>query len=84
MSLTNPQKLTYAELARLAPEPLPRRLLLSSTASPAGNDSDTVVFYACQATHSEGTTGLLGTGLLAEAPSSTLTCVPGTVVHQHS
>jgi hypothetical protein len=39
--------------------------------------------YACQATYSPGTTGLLGTGLLAQPPHSTLTCVPATVVDHH-
>ncbi|TDB86396.1 hypothetical protein E1264_17995 [Actinomadura sp. KC216] len=69
----NPQKLTYSDLDRLAGEVLPRRFALSG-------GGDTVVAYACQATYSAGTTGLLGTGLGAQAPYSTLTCVPATVV----
>jgi hypothetical protein len=40
------------------------------------------VFYACQMTQSDGTPGLLNTGLFAQAPYSTMTCVPG-VVHAH-
>lgn len=79
MSSSNPQKLTYAELDRLTGEVLPQRLALSARAG--GGHGDTEVFYACQATQSAGTTGLLGTGLLAEAPTSTVTCVPAVVVH---
>lgn len=78
MSSSNPQRLTYAELDRLTGEVLPRRFALSAR---TGGGGDTQVFYACQATQSAGTTGLLGTGLLAEPPSSTLTCTPAVVVH---
>ncbi|SNS06524.1 hypothetical protein [Actinomadura mexicana] len=79
MSPSNPQQLTYAELDRLSGEVLPRRLALSTRTG--GGEGDTEVFYACQATQSAGTSGLLGTGLLAEAPTSTVTCVPAVVVH---
>ena len=79
MSPSNPQKLTYAELDRLTGEVLPRRFALSVRTG--GGGGDTQVFYACQATQSAGTSGLLGTGLLAEAPTSTVTCVPAVVVH---
>ncbi|MEV0665297.1 hypothetical protein ACIBI3_30945 [Actinomadura luteofluorescens] len=79
MSSSNPQRLTYAELDRLTGEVLPRRFALSTR--PGGGGGHTQVLYACQATQSAGTTGLLGTGLLAEPPSSTLTCTPAVVVH---
>ncbi|GGT91404.1 hypothetical protein [Actinomadura citrea] len=81
MSPSNPQKLTYAELDRLTGEVLPRRLALSAGNGGGDGGGDTEVFYACQATQSAGTSGLLGTGLLAEAPTSTVTCVPAVVVH---
>ncbi|QFG24434.1 hypothetical protein [Actinomadura sp. WMMB 499] len=70
----NPQRLTYADLDRLAGEVLPHRLALSA------GGGDTTVLYACQATYSAGTLGLLGTGLLAQPEHSTLTCVPAAVV----
>ncbi|NEA21529.1 hypothetical protein [Actinomadura bangladeshensis] len=72
----NPLKLSYDDLDRLTGEVLPPRLALSG-------GGDTVVMYACQATYSAGTTGLLGTGLLAQPAHSTLTCVPATVVEHH-
>ncbi|XRQ04373.1 hypothetical protein ACN3XK_48545 [Actinomadura welshii] len=82
MSLNNPQKLSYSELDRLEGEVLPRRLAMSALGMPAlRGGGDTVVMYACTASYSPGTTGLLGTGLLAQAPYSTLTCTPATVVH---
>lgn len=81
MSLENPQKLSYADLDRLDAEILPPRLALSAPRD--GGDGSTVVMYACQSTYSPGTTGLLGTGLLAQAPYSTLTCVPATTVDHH-
>lgn len=74
----HPHRFTYAELDRLTGEVLPQRFAMS------GGGGDTVVFYACQATYSAGTTGLLGTGLLAQPPHSTLTCVPATVVHDNA
>ncbi|MFI0411550.1 hypothetical protein [Actinomadura sp. 3N508] len=82
---TNPHALTYADLDRLAPEVLPARLVLSTAAPLGGGDGDgsTTVVYSCQAISSPGNAGLLGTGLLAQAPYSSLTCVPGTVVQQH-
>ena len=85
MSRTHPQTLSYADLDRLDPEVLPGRLLLSTAMPQGGQGSgDTTVVYACQATYSPGTPGVLGTGLLAQAPYSSLTCVPGTVVQHHS
>ncbi|MFB4311577.1 hypothetical protein [Actinomadura sp. GTD37] len=75
----HPQKLSYADLDQLAGEVLPRRFALSS----GGGGDQTVVAYACQATYSSGTTGLLGSGLLAQPAHSTLTCVPATVVEKH-
>ncbi|TDC82671.1 hypothetical protein [Actinomadura sp. 7K507] len=82
MTTSRPHAVSYAELDRLTPEVLPGRLLLSALA-PQGGDGSTTVTYACQATYSPGTTGLLGTGLLAQPAYSTMTCVPGTVVTQH-
>ncbi|WP_242884447.1 hypothetical protein [Actinomadura litoris] len=80
-----PLTLSYDDLDRLAPEVLPGRLALSTGGVRGdGGSGDTTVVYACQATSSPGTTGLLGTGLFAQAPYSTLTCVPATVVHHHS
>ncbi|QKW34456.1 hypothetical protein HUT06_10815 [Actinomadura sp. NAK00032] len=72
----NPQKLSYSDLDQLSGEVLPPRLALSS-------GGDTVVMYACQATYSSGTTGLLGSGLFAQPAYSTMTCVPATVVEHH-
>ncbi|GGU99464.1 hypothetical protein GCM10010182_15540 [Actinomadura cremea] len=74
----NPQRFTYADLDRLAGEVLPQRFAMS------GAGGDTVVFYACQATYSSGTTGVLGTGLLAQPAHSTLTCVPAAAVHDNA
>jgi hypothetical protein len=83
------QELSYAELDRMTAEVLPRRLALSTNVPAPGpppayhmTGPSTEVFYACQATQSEGTAGLLNTGLFAQAPYSTMTCVPG-VVHAH-
>ncbi|WP_433477561.1 hypothetical protein ACQPZP_11170 [Spirillospora sp. CA-142024] len=86
MSASNPRHLTYAELDRLTAEVLPRRLLLSAVMGGGhrGHDGQSEVYYACQATQSAGTTGLLGTGLLAEAPHSTMTCVPAVVITHDS
>ncbi|GGQ07685.1 hypothetical protein BKA00_007412 [Actinomadura coerulea] len=81
MSSSNPPRLTYAELDRLTAEVLPRRLALSARTGGGHHGGDTEVFYACQATQSAGTSGLLGTGLLAEAPTSTVSCIPAVVVH---
>jgi hypothetical protein len=87
MNQSGGQQLSYAELDRLTAELLPRRLAMSNGAPAPGPapvyymaGPSTEVFYACQMTHSPGTPGLLNTGLLAEAPYSTMTCVPG-VVH---
>ncbi|TYB46811.1 hypothetical protein [Actinomadura chibensis] len=84
MSHTHPRTLTFADLDGLCAEVLPGRLPLSAMAPLGGaGDGDTTIVYACQATNSPGTAGLLGTGLFAQAPYSSLTCVPGTVVQQH-
>ncbi|MEU5988358.1 hypothetical protein ABZ806_05235 [Spirillospora sp. NPDC047418] len=81
MSIEDPQILSYADLDRLDAEILPPRLAMSV---PRGDGhGSTVVMYACQATYSPGTTGLLGTGLLAQPAYSTLSCVPATAVAQH-
>ncbi|OLT31752.1 hypothetical protein BJF79_00835 [Actinomadura sp. CNU-125] len=87
----NHQQMTYADLDRLTGEILPRRVALSAGMSAPGHDAagghggggdgDTVIAYACQATSSSGTTGILGTGLLAQPAHSTLTCMPAAVVH---
>lgn len=77
MSQTNPHTLTYADLDRLSGEVLPGRLLLSAT----GNGGDLHAVYACQYTHSAGTSGVLGTGLLAESARTTTTCFPVVVTH---
>lgn len=82
MSHENPHRISYAELDRLDAELLPPRLAMSAPRGDGG-DGSTTVMYACQATYSPGTTGLLGTGLLAQPPHSTLTCVPATVVDRH-
>lgn len=84
MSDTHPRTFSYADLDRLTPEVLPERLLLSATVPlGGGDDGSTTVVYSCQAIYSAGNNGLLGTGLFAQAPYSSLTCVPGTVVQQH-
>ncbi|MWA00642.1 hypothetical protein F8568_009675 [Actinomadura sp. LD22] len=93
MSQTNPHTFSYAELDRLSGEVLPERAVLSTLLSGGDNGNkntnindggsggaDTETSYACQYTHSTGTPGLLGTGLLAEAGYTTTTCVP-VVVH---
>ncbi|TDD92156.1 hypothetical protein E1293_01190 [Actinomadura darangshiensis] len=77
MTQKNPHALTYAELDRLSGEVLPGRLLLSA----AGHGSDTDVVYACQYDHDAGTTGLLGTGLLAEPERTSMVCIPVVVHH---
>ncbi|TDC56014.1 hypothetical protein E1281_09320 [Actinomadura sp. KC345] len=82
MITTPPHSVSYADLDRLTPEVLPARLLLSALAPQGGGDGTTIT-YACQATYSHGTTGLLGTGLLAQPAYSTMTCIPGTVVTHH-
>ncbi|WP_131739832.1 hypothetical protein [Actinomadura roseirufa] len=84
MSQAIPHTFTYAELERLDPDVLPRRLALSgmTAQSASGGHDDTSVYYACQSTYSGGTSGLLGLGLLAEPPRSSLTCVPAVVAHK--
>lgn len=84
MSHTHPHTLGYADLDRLAPEVLPGRLLMSAAVPlGGGGHGSTTIVYACQATYSPGTTGLLGTGLFAQPAYSSMTCVPGTVVSRH-
>ncbi len=87
MNHSGGQELSYAELDRLSAGLLPRRLAMSTHVPAPGPPPayymagpNTEVFYACQTTQSEGTPGLLNTGLFAQAPYSTMTCVPG-VVH---
>ncbi len=81
MSQTNPHKITYADLDRLSGEVLPGRLLLSAVGRGGGG---TEAVYACQYTHSAGTSGLLGTGLLAQPEQTTLTCFPVSIYHHGS
>ncbi|MBD2894467.1 hypothetical protein ABT299_08335 [Spirillospora sp. NPDC000708] len=98
MSQTNPQTFSYAELDRLSGEVLPERAVLSTLLAGGGDNgnknlnlndggsgaADSEVTYACQYTHSTGTPGLLGTGLLAESGYTTTTCVPVAVGHQNA
>ncbi|QKG22005.1 hypothetical protein [Actinomadura verrucosospora] len=95
MSQTNPHTFSYAELDRLSGEVLPERAVLSTLLTGGGDntskninindsgsgDPSTAVSYACQYSHSTGTPGLLGTGLLAEPGYTTTTCVPVVVHH---
>jgi hypothetical protein len=81
--------ISLAELDQLAGELLPERTVLSlvnvsvlNTSSnatyvyPSGGNGSTVA-YACQATNSPGTPGLLGSlGLGSANPSSSMTCIP--------
>ena len=83
MSHTHSRSFSRTDLDRLVPEILPARLALSTLLAGGGDDGSTTVVYSCQATNSPGTTGLLGTGLLAQPAYSSMTCVPGTVVQQH-
>ncbi|GGV70627.1 MULTISPECIES: hypothetical protein [Streptomyces] len=87
---------SYSELGELTGELLPERMLLSiidvhvdnsrTYVFPAqgngggGESGGTTVAYACQATESQGTPGLLGALGLGSSPSSSMTCVPATVV----
>ncbi|MFA1544809.1 hypothetical protein [Actinomadura chokoriensis] len=80
MTLNDAREISYAALDRLDAEILPPRLAMSA---PRGGEDSTAVAYACQTTYSPGTTGLLGTGLLAEAPYSTLSCVPAVTAVDH-
>jgi hypothetical protein len=85
-------QIEFPELAGLAGEVLPERAALSvvdlsgtrinvlsssnstSYTAPAGGGD---VAYACQATNSPGTPGLLGSlGLGSANPSSAMTCIP--------
>ncbi|RKS71736.1 hypothetical protein BZB76_4543 [Actinomadura pelletieri DSM 43383] len=78
MSPKHPQSLTYADLDRLDAEVLPQRLAMSALRG--DGHGTTVVAYACSASYSAGTTGLLGTGLFAQPAYSSMTCMPATVV----
>ncbi|MCP9970824.1 hypothetical protein [Actinomadura madurae] len=48
---------------------------------PPGHGGDLDAVYACQYTHSAGTSGVLDTGLLAEPERTTVTCFPVVVHH---
>jgi hypothetical protein len=80
---------SYGELDAMTAEVLPQRVAMSANVftpvPPAFHASGphTEVFYACQQTQSAGTAGLLNTGLLAQAPHSSMTCVPGVVHARH-
>ncbi|HEY8481729.1 MAG TPA: hypothetical protein VIL71_18030 [Spirillospora sp.] len=76
MSTTTTHRITDADLDGLWGEVLPTRVLLSAVGHGPG-----AIAYACQYTHSPGTLGLLGTGLLAEPEYTTRTCVPIVVDH---
>ncbi|MDL4771990.1 MULTISPECIES: hypothetical protein [Thermomonosporaceae] len=76
MGAHNKETFSFAELDLLAGEILPERVLLSLAGPPTGDGHRTEVFYACQSTYYAGTSGLLGTGLLAEGAKTTMTCVP--------
>lgn len=81
------------ELADLGGEVLPPRVLLSlidvtfdnrhyEANTPQGGGSQGgggTVAYACQATTTQGTGGLLGSLGLGQAPGQTMTCVPAAV-----
>lgn len=88
-------QVSFAELDALAGEVLPERAVLSlidlsgmkvnvlnsssnsSYAMPAGNGH---VAYACQATDSSGTPGVLGAlGFGSANPGSSMTCIPAAV-----
>lgn len=88
---------SFEELDELGGEVLPERAVLSlidlsgmqvnllnsssntSYTLPAGNGH---VAYACQATNTPGTPGLLGSlGLGSANPSSSLTCIPAAVTN---
>ncbi|MQY06955.1 hypothetical protein [Actinomadura macrotermitis] len=75
----NNEEFSDEELDRMAGELLPERTLMSLVPSPSGPKRDVQVFYACQSTYEEGTSGLLSTGLLAQGARTTMTCVPAVV-----
>ncbi|GAA2630804.1 hypothetical protein SMC26_23525 [Actinomadura fulvescens] len=70
------------ELEGLSGEVLPERVLMSVIVPSPVRGQRTEVFYACQTTHYHGTSGILGTGLLAQEPRETTTCIPA-VVHAY-
>jgi hypothetical protein len=86
---------SYEELDQLVCELLPERTVLSlinasftnvnytTYTFPAhgGGGHGTTVAYACQATNSPGTSGLLASlGLASQNPYSSMTCMPAAVV----
>jgi hypothetical protein len=84
---------SYEQLDRLAGELLPERTVLSlvnisfsnvhntTYKFPAGGGHGATVAYACQATDSPGTPGVLGSlGLGSSNPYSSMTCIPAAVV----
>ena len=79
MGQTNPHNFSYADLDRMSGQVLPRRLLLSA----AGQAGHLDAVYACQYTHTAGTDGVLGTGVMAEPERTTVVCFP-VVVDGHS
>lgn len=70
----------FDALDMLAGEVLPERAVLGVFSTPfsgGGAQHGAVSTSACQATHAEGTPGLVGAlGLGSNNPSSSLTCVP--------
>lgn len=86
---------SYEELNELSGDLLPERALLSLinlsisnigsssttyTYPPAAGGQGSTVAYACQATNSPGTPGLLGSlGLGSSSPQSTMTCIPAAI-----
>lgn len=83
---------SFDELAQVSGELLPGRIVLSpisvfsgnvshsaAYASPGGGGHGTTVAYACHATSSAGTPGLVGALGLGEPAHSSLTCTPTAV-----
>ncbi|SRR5579875_577171 len=69
--------ISFAELEQVSGELLPARTVLSLVdALPGGGGHGTTVAYACQATSSAGTPGLVGALGLGTPAHSGLTCVP--------
>jgi hypothetical protein len=89
---------SYQELDSLSGELLPPRVLLSlinltfdnrrydvhmPEGGSGGGDGGTTVAYACQATTTQGTGGLIGSLGLGQAPGRTMTCIPAAVASHH-
>src|SRR5579875_4004162 len=69
--------ISFAELEQVSGELLPARTVLSLVdALPGGGGHGTTVAYACHATSSAGTPGLVGALGLGEPAHSSLTCTP--------